>query len=233
MSREARPSSRPEQHPGGTNEGDGASRDRDPERVLTFTDGVFAIIITILVLDVRVPENLGKGSLAGALEEVGPTLTAWIVSFLITGMYWVWHRDVFSQVRFVNRDVVWLNLLFLVPVALIPFAASLLGEYDREPAALHVYGAVLVMVSLLRTVLFVYLARHPHLLWEEISPRGQRLGTAVAAAPLVVYAAAMLLADVLPWLSLALYAAMPLIYFVAITLLRSASKDRTDADSYS
>ena len=86
--------------------------------VKAFTDGVFAIIITILVLEISVPANLSTQSLREALQETGPELLAWVISFLITGMYWVWHRDLFTQVRYVNRDVVWLNLLFMLPAAL-------------------------------------------------------------------------------------------------------------------
>ena len=194
---------------------------------------MFAIIITILVLDIRVPENLGEQSLRDALEEVGPTLVAWIISFLITGMYWVWHRDVFSRVRAVNRDVVWLNLLFLMPVALIPFASSLLGEYNREPVALHVYGAVLIAASVLRAVMFGYLARHPQLLNAPMSHRGRRIGQIVALGPVAVYAIAMAAADAAPAISLTLIGLMPLLYFFGITVLRDRSHDRADADDYS
>ena len=210
-----------------------SGRGGDPERVLTFTDGVFAIIITILVLDIRVPEKLGEQSLRDALDEVGPTLVAWIISFLITGMYWVWHRDVFSRVRAVNRDVVWLNLLFLMPVALIPFASSLLGEYNREPLALHVYGAVLIAASVLRALMFGYLARHPQLLNAPMSHRGRRIGQIVALGPVAVYAIAMAAADAAPAISLTLIGLMPLLYFFGITVLRDRSHDRADADDYS
>ena len=138
----------------------------DPDRVKTFTDGVFAIIITILVLEIGVPADLPEQSLRDAIGETGPELLAWVISFLVVGMYWVWHRDLFNQVRFVNRDVVWLNLLFMLPAALIPFAASVLGEYHDEATALHLYGAVLIATALLRWLLYAYVMRHPNLLWE-------------------------------------------------------------------
>ena len=131
-------------------------RRADPERVKAFTDGVFAIIITILVLEIGVPPELPEQSLRDAIVETGPELLAWVISFFIVGMYWVWHRDLFNQVRYVNRDVVWLNLLFMMPAALIPFAASVLGEYHDEPIALHLYGAVLIATSLLRWLLYGY-----------------------------------------------------------------------------
>lgn len=161
-----------------------AERSGDPDRVKAFTDGVLAIIITILVLEIAVPDNLGEQSLRNALGDTGPTLLAWVISFLITGMYWVWHRDLFAQIRVVNRDVVWLNLLFLLPAALIPFAASVLGEYHDEPTALHVYGAVLIAVNIMRMLLYRYVMRRPGLLWEEPTDRHRRLGMILAAAPL-------------------------------------------------
>ncbi|MCJ7672559.1 MAG: TMEM175 family protein, partial [Acidimicrobiia bacterium] len=83
---------------------------QSPDRVVALSDGVFAIILTILVLEIAVPKDLSHGSLGTVLEELRPTLFAWVISFLITGMYWVSHRDLFARVRVVNRDLVWLNL---------------------------------------------------------------------------------------------------------------------------
>jgi uncharacterized membrane protein len=208
-------------------------RRSDPGRVLALTDGVFAIIITILVLDIRIPENLAERSIAEAVGEVAPTLTAWVISFLVTAMYWVWHRDTFAAVRRVDRDLVWLNLAFLLPVSLIPFAASVLGAHDREPVALHVYGTVLIAASVMRVVLYAYLARRPQLLWERPSDRTRKIGTTLAAAPIAVYGLAMLLADAAPVLSLALYGFMPILYFVGVTLLRDRSRFRADAEDFS
>ena len=87
-----------------------------PERVTMLSDGVFAIVLTILVLELKVPHGLAHKSLGEAIHELRPTFLAWTVSFLITGMYWVAHRDIFARVRTVNRDLVWLNLLFLLPM---------------------------------------------------------------------------------------------------------------------
>ena len=204
----------------------------ETDRVKAFTDGVFAIIITILVLDVSVPPNLSEQSLAEALREVGPELSAWLISFLITGMYWVWHRDQFNQIRIVNRDVVWLNLLFLLPAALIPFASSMLGEYPDEPIGLRVYGVVLIAVSLMRWVLHAYAARHPELLFDPPSDRHRHFGGILAAAPIVVYVLAMALADAAPAVSRGLYFAVPMLYFGLITVLRQRPGTRTEAENY-
>jgi uncharacterized membrane protein len=204
----------------------------NPDRVRAFTDGVFAIIITILVLEIGVPADLPEESLRAALEEVGPSLIAFVISFLITGMYWVWHRDMFTQVRHVNRDVVWLNLLFLLPASLIPFASAILGEYHDDPVALHVYGAVLIAVSVMRIVLYRHITRRPRLLWVPKAQRERRVGTALAAAPIAVYVVAMAVADTSPEASLVLFLAMPLLYFILVTVLRQRPGSRDEAEEF-
>jgi uncharacterized membrane protein len=208
-------------------------RSASPERLLTFTDGVYAIIITILVLELQVPD-LGSGEpLAEALEDIRPTFIAFIISFLLVGMYWTWHRGTFSQVRFIDLNVVWLNLLYLLPVAMIPFAASTLGEHETDPAALRLYGVVLITATLFRVVLDFYLRRHPGLLWQTSSKQARRLATAAAAAPLIVYAVAMLIADWVPWLSLLLFLSMPLLYFGFVALLKADPRTRVAAEDLS
>ena len=117
----------------------------------------------------RRPENLSEQSLYEALDDLRPTLVAWVISFLLTGMFWVANRDLFARVRVVNRDLVWLNLLFLLPVSLIPFAASVLGKYPDEPVAVHLYGIVLIAATLMRFVLYWYVVKRPALLWPDVS----------------------------------------------------------------
>lgn len=203
------------------------TRRLSPERVVALTDGVFAIIITILVLELKVPE-LGPGvKLVDALEQVRPTFVAFVISFSLVGMYWVWHRGVFANVRYVDLNLLWLNLLFLLPVSMVPFAASVLGEYTSDPAALHLYGFVLIVATLVRIWIDLYLGGHPGLLWASAGRQRRRISTIAAAAPVVVYVAAMLMADIAPGLSLFLFFAMPGIYFLLVALLKTGS--RTEA----
>ena len=133
----------------------------DPARVLALTDGVIAIIITLLVLEVHVPELTQGQSLTVALEELRPSLTSFVISFIIAGMYWVAHRDIFALIRRTDRGLVWLNLLFLLPLSLLPFGASLLGRYDQEPVALRIYGLVLVAIAIMRVLIWVYATNRP------------------------------------------------------------------------
>ncbi len=218
-----------------TQEDDGAqgANLRDPARVIALSDGVFAIILTILVLDLEVPELEPGQSLGSALVGLGPTFAAYMISFLMTGMYWVWHRDLFAGVRHVDRAVVWLNLLFLLPASLIPFAASLLGAYGHEPAALHAYGVLFITLAVFRWLFTGYLVHRPELLWEAPSRRSRRLGHALTAGLVVLYGVAFLAANHVPWISLTIFASVPVLYFLAVTLLRSRAGTRQAAQDFS
>jgi len=206
---------------------------QSPERVVALSDGVFAIILTILVLEISVPKDLSHGSLGTVLEELRPTLFAWVISFLITGMYWVSHRDLFARVRVVNRDLVWLNLLFLLPVGLIPFAASLLGEYPDEPIALHLYGVVMILVAVMRLVVYRYVMQRPALLWSDEVNEHRAIGFALGAVPIVIYGIAMAVAAIRPSVSVFLFFSVPLVYFLAVTLLRDRKTTRGEAEDFS
>jgi uncharacterized membrane protein len=209
------------------------SRLGSPDRVVALSDGVFAIILTILVLELVVPPNLSEQSLAEALEEMRPTAVAWVVSFLLTGMYWVGHRDLFAQVRVVNRDLIWLNLLFLLPAGLIPFASSVLGEYPDEAIAVHIYTAVMLAVALMRLLNYWYAARRPHLLWDPDVVSRSRLKMLIVAAPIPVYVIAAVVAGVSVTAALVLLAALPMLYFLLVTLLRERPATATEADEFS
>jgi uncharacterized membrane protein len=206
-------------------------RSRDPGRVLTLTDGVFAIIMTLLVLDIHVPQLLGNEHLSSALLQVWPTLLVFVISFVLTGMYWVAHRDMFTLVHGVDRGLVWLNILFMLPVALVPFAASLLGEYSHDPLAIQLYGLLLVLISLMRLLLWYYIGTRRHLLIEHVDRRTLLTGIATAIIPAILYIVSILLAGFAPYVSLGIYAGVPLLYFIGITFLRrSAPKGSPERD---
>lgn len=212
---------------------DRQQRQLEAGRVAAFTDGVFAIIITILVLDIRVPD-LGSGqSLRASIDEVQPTFVSFVISFLLVGMYWVWHRGAFAEVRYVDLGALWLNLLFLLPVSLIPYGASALGEYPDDPTAMHLYGLVLVWATLMRTLITWYHHRHPGLLFHAPTLRERRLANRLAAAPAAVYVVAIAAADAAPAVSKLLYFLVPALYFTLVTLLRTDPHTREAAKDLS
>ncbi len=113
--------------------------------------------MTILVLELRPPPTLGPGGLADVLVALWSRFATFFISFIVLGVYWFAHQQVFHFVLRVNRTLVWLNILFLMGIALVPFAASLLGSYPGDPIALSLYGAVLGLLAALGYLIWWYL----------------------------------------------------------------------------
>jgi uncharacterized membrane protein len=134
-------------------------------RVETFSDGVFAIAITLLVLDIAVPAREGSstGRLANALAHQWPSYFAYLVSFLVIGIIWVNHHTVFGKVRVVDRYVLFANLALLLTISVIPFPTRLMAEYltagaDANTAA-AVYSATMLAMGLAYSVLWLAVTR--------------------------------------------------------------------------
>src|SRR6266704_2109742 len=106
-----------------------------PGRLLTLADGIFAIAMTLLVLDLRLPDA-PAGDLATRLRSLIPRFGTFVVSFVVLGVFWFAHHQTFHFVVRVNRTLVWLSVLFFMGVALIPFVASVLGANYDDPIAL-------------------------------------------------------------------------------------------------
>ena len=199
-------------------------RTRDPGRVMALTDGILAIIMTLLVLEIHVPQlSAGESLSTHFLLEVWPNVVVFVISFVLTGLYWMGHRDLFNLVRGVERELVWLNIMYMLPVALVPAAAALLGAYSQDALALRLYGLVLLLISLMRLVLWLYIGRRPHLLIEHINRRTLRSGALQSITLILLFLIAMLFAGFAPYVSLGIYAGVPVFYFIGITFLRRSS----------
>lgn len=134
-------------------------------RVEAFSDGVFAIAITLLILEIKVPKVGEHGSLWHALGAQWPSYAAYVVSFLFIGIIWINHHQLFSYVAHVDRPLMFLNLLLLMVVAVVPWPTAMLAEYLREDAASHVAAAVYSLVMVVMALAF-------HLLWWHLTRTG-------------------------------------------------------------
>ena len=207
-------------------------RQHDPARLMALSDGVFAIVITLLVLEIHVPELAGGQSLRDALREVRPSFTAFLISFVVTAIAWAGHRDLFAHIRRTDRALVWLNLLHLLPLSLLPFGAALISRYDREAVALSLYGILVALIALTRLIVWLYATNRPHLLYEPISRRTRTVGVLIVAVPAALYVLAILIADSAPAGSMFIYAAVPVLYFIALFVDRSTAPPGTEEDEF-
>ncbi len=116
----------------------------EKERLLAFTDGVIAVIITIMVLEMRVPQ----GASLGALASVVPAFLCCVLSFVNVAIYWNNHHHFFHLVRHVNGVILWANMNLLFWLSLIPFATGWMGENHFAPVPTALYGVALLMPAL-------------------------------------------------------------------------------------
>jgi len=145
-----------------------AGRDRD--RIVNLSDGVFAIAITLLVLDIRVPdipESMVAKELPAALISLWPKYLGYFLSFVGIAVFWTIHHSIFRPVRSYDRTLLYLNFLFLMVVAFVPFPTSLLGEYGDHQLPVAIYAATLGVGRLLLTAIHWYSTRRDDQLLEE------------------------------------------------------------------
>ena len=146
---------------------------KDRDRVVNLSDGVFAIAITLLVLDIRapdIPENMVDSRLPGALLSLWPNYLGYILSFVGISAFWLIHHSIFRPIRGYDRILLYLNFLFLMVVAFMPFPTSLLGEYGDHQLPVAIYAATLAVGRLLLTAIHWYSARNDRLVDEPQDP---------------------------------------------------------------
>jgi len=200
-------------------------------RLEAFSDGVFAIAITLLVLDIHVPKP-GHGSLGHELLAQWPSYAAYVISFITIGIIWINHHAAFSRLRAVDHSILIWNLLLLLSVVVLPFTTSLMATYLKEGSgedlAAAIYGASylamgLVFVLTNRQILF----RRPQLLKEPIDPEAARNILKFAAIGQIPYALAVVLAFVSPYITLGICAACAVYY--ALPVASRGLGDHSDA----
>jgi uncharacterized membrane protein len=185
-------------------------------RLEAFSDGVFAVAATLLVVELHVPE-VGTGTgLGAALLAQWPSYLTYVTSFGTIGIIWVNHHTLFAHVRRVDRTLLFLNLLLLMTVSVIPFPTALLGRYvtagDDGHLAGAVYGAVMVLMSIAFTALWQHVTRDGRLIGRHLDPRRARQESVLFSAGLLAYVAGIGLSFVSAQLALLLYALLAVFY---------------------
>ena len=182
----------------------------NPDRLHGFSDGVFAVAITLLVLELHVP-SVPANQLVGALLRLWPAYASYVLSFAVVGVYWVAHWNIFHELRRADRNLAWLNIGFLACIAFIPFPANVVGTYGAERTAVMFYGGSLVVTGLMLRVLFVYALRHDLL---DAPPGLARFAAIRQLVPPAIYLLGLLIALIAPAVSLVIYLAVPLLYII-------------------
>ena len=176
-------------------------------RLEAFSDGVIAILITIMVLELRIPE----GADWSAARPVVPVFITYVLSYVMLGIYWNNHHHLIHTADRITGAILWANLYLLFWLSLIPFATGWMGRNNFAPLPTAVYGVVLLLAAVAYTILVrrIIAAQGPHSRLKEAIG-----GDAKAYVSLAMYATAIPLAFVNRWLAYALYVGVALIWLV-------------------
>jgi uncharacterized membrane protein len=191
-------------------------------RVEAFSDGVIAIIITIMVLELRVPQGAALADLA----PLAPVFLSYALSFVYVGIYWNNHHHMLQAVKSVSGAVLWANLHLLFWLSVVPFVTAWMGQHPLATPTVAVYGGVLLMNAIAYTVLQTQLIRHegpdsPLAKATQVDIKGR--------GSMAIYVLGIGAAFILPAAALALYVAVAVIWFIPDRRVeRQLGMDRRD-----
>ena len=192
-------------------------------RVEALSDGVFAIVITLLILDIRVPD-VAYPHLVAALVALLPRVFAYGISFGLIGVYWLAHHQSLQLIGKLNGLLIWLNLLYLLTVSFMPFPTALLGRYPLQPIPIVIYGLNLMAANATGLALTLYLRAHPEL-GSGLAHRASHKSLYIYSLVNVSYLFAILLGFVAPAVSYGIFVVVLLVVMVYYSFSPVARND--------
>jgi uncharacterized membrane protein len=161
-------------------------------RVEALNDGIYAVAMTLLVLELKLPENLLHASdaeFSQALANLFPKFIAWLLSFFILALFWIGHQRAFHYVRHVDMKLTWINVLALLFASLMPFSSALIGEHSQRFASQLFYDANMAALAIATLLQLAHIGAHPELCDPPI-PRALLAGARFRCWSLVALALA-------------------------------------------
>lgn len=183
-------------------------------RIETLCDGVFAIAMTLMIFNIKSPGLLRvpAASLAHALFALWPHFLAYAISFVMLGVYWVGHHNVFHYVRRSDRVLLWINIIFLMFVTVIPFSTAVLGNYPGEQVAVVLYACNLILVGSMLYAQWWYATALHRLVDRDLDPVLVRLAKRRILAGPAILLLAIAVSFSSPALSILICALVPVFY---------------------
>jgi uncharacterized membrane protein len=187
-----------------------------PTRIESLADGIFAVAMTLLVLELHVP-NLARdaanaSSLGAAVFGLWPKVAAYAVGFLILGTLWIGHHYQFHYIKRTDRRLLWINLVFLLTISFLPFAVALVGSYGAFVMPVVIYGVALIIAGACLLGQWIYATSNHRLVSKQLDASVIRALRGRVLAGIVGYGAGLGFAFIEPRISLVFYVAMPLFY---------------------
>ncbi len=185
-------------------------------RLEAFSDGIFTIVATLLILEIRIPQISGTDisqEITAGLIHLLPKFLSYVMSFVYISIYWVNHHQLFHLIKRADRGLFWLNNLFLMCLAFIPFPTALIGEYPHEYAAVIFYGVVMLVIAGCFLWMKWYVHKVEGLVDLKVREDMIRLSIFKVWAGPILYLSAIGLAFLNTSMAIAIYVLIPIIYF--------------------
>jgi TMEM175 potassium channel family protein len=168
-------------------------------RLESLTDGVFAIIMTILVFNISVPElilftegDFASERLSAKFADLWPDFLAYVISFSTLGAFWVAHHRIFRWILYVDRPLIWINISFLMIIGLIPFSTTLLTQYLDSQNSIFAFSFNAILAGLLIYVIYYYVKRNPDLVDKSIQALIEKSSSRRIVATILTYSVAII-----------------------------------------
>jgi uncharacterized membrane protein len=193
-------------------------------RLEALSDGIFATVMTVLVLSLSIPTLVAEtnAALTSYIVNLGPIVLSYMMSFLILGVFWVRHHNIFHFVARVDNTLIWLNMLFLLTVGFVPFSTELIGRFWNTEISTVVYGSNLIASGLCLEAIWLYIVRNRMLTVESVDEKVMAAVNRRLLGGPVLYFAAILISLLLPYgntIAVGIYI-ITLVYYVLVGSLR-------------
>lgn len=185
-------------------------------RIEAFSDGIFAIVVTLLVLEIKLPHlhEITNGEFLHSFSEIIPKIISWVNSFLVVCVIWMNHHRLMDMFRRVDAGIFWFNNILLMFISFIPFPTAILGEYTNLEYAVAFYGFCLSLMGLGFIMLRLYVHKKPELLSDGVELETFKKGTKASFLyGFMLYFTGALVSFINPWVAFAVYFFIP-VYFI-------------------
>ncbi len=168
-------------------------------RLEALTDGVFAIIMTILVFNISVPElilftegDYASERLSARFADLWPDFLAYVISFSTLGAFWVAHHRIFRWILYVDRPLIWINISFLMIIGLVPFSTTLLTQYMDSQNSIFAFSFNAILAGLLIYTIYYYVKRNPELVDKSVQALIEKSSSRRILATILTYSIAII-----------------------------------------
>jgi len=188
----------------------------ESRRLEALADGVFAVAMTLLVLEIHVPDvadPVTSATMLDALAGIVPHVAGYLVSFVILGTLWMGHHNQSQFIRRADRALLWINVFYLLCIAFVPFATAFVTRYPLQPVALAVYGGTLLLSGIFLLANWNHAVGHG-LVTDAVTPEVAEVVRERISMGMVVYLAATIVGAFLPKVGLVLFACTPILYML-------------------